>query len=177
MTTGLPMRAATERISRGPVLAWLVLLVLLVPLLTTKHAGAEPHRLAIDVDQGALVEKSPVLYAFGGKLVPAYVYKRAQLALSLGVYFADAKWTGGVGLAPSFVLFPEVTPYTGLRVTGEATYFSTQEWRAVGGLVIDLDSVHLGEVAGYDSYYKSAIVLTTLGFDLPQVFRFLGELP
>jgi hypothetical protein len=43
--------------------------------------------------------------------------------------------------------------------------------------VVDLDGVHFGEVAGYDWWSRSALVLTTIGVDLPTIFRFFGEKP
>lgn len=172
-----------ERISRSRRAEGLVILSLCISAvtsistLTARPAAADSfRRVDLDVNQGVFVERdSP--YAADFKLAPALLdFRRFRLQIpTVGVSKVSPKWDLSISAAPSFVLVPMFTPYTGLRVVAEISYFLRNEWRATGGLVIDADSLHVGEIAGYDGLHRSAILLTTLGVDLPVCFSAIFE--
>lgn len=144
---------------------------------TVARAHAEPLRLALDVEQGVLTAARPAPYAFAVKLAPGVDMGPFRLSATLGAAFTNPRWDAAFGLAPSLVLWSPVTSNTGLRLVAEASFLTRGDWRATGGLVVDLDSFHIGPIAGYDSLSDSPVIMLTLGADLIQVGKFFGEHP
>jgi hypothetical protein len=134
-----------------------------------RTARAEPFRLGANVEQGVFY---PGSYAFNGTLVPGFDYGRLQLAATAGAALGNPDWTFVVGFRPSFVIIAPVTTYTGLRLVTDVSYLTQKSYRWTGGLAVDLESFQLGVLAGYDSFHDSAVVLTSLSFDLPSIYRF-----
>jgi hypothetical protein len=137
-------------------------------------AHAHPARMGIDVDQGVYASEVGAPYAFTGRFGTGYQFEKLQLGMFVAAAFMNPKWEPGAGASVSFVAFPLLESYTGVRVAFEGTYLPRHEWRATGGLVLDLDGFRGGVSGGYDSFHRSALVLTTFGFDLPQVTDLLA---
>lgn len=146
--------------------------------------GASPARadvvgrLALDADQGVYAGPPGAPFAFTGKLVPALDIGRLRLGIDLGTTFTNPKWALVAGFQPSLVLFSVLTPQTGVRLVTDGQYITQESsWRVTGGLVVDMESVHFGVTSGYDSLHDSAIILTSIGVDLPALFGFIAEGP
>jgi len=135
-------------------------------------------RLALDVQQGVYAGPPGAPFTFSGELVPALDIGRLRLGVDVGAVLENPKWALVAGFQPSLVLVPVLTSSTGLRLVADGQYVTQQKsWRATGGLVVDLESVHFGVVSGYDSLHDAALILSTVGVDLPTFFGFLAEKP
>jgi hypothetical protein len=137
-----------------------------------RTASAEPFRLAANVDQGVFY---PGAYAFDGSLVPGFDIGRLRLAASAGAALANPDWTIIVGFRPSFVLWAPATSYTGLRLVTDVSYLTQKSYRWTGGFGIDTESFQIGVLGGYDSFHDAVVVLTTIGFDIPTIYRFFAD--
>lgn len=137
-------------------------------------ARAEPFRLAVAAEHGAYLPRS---YAFDALLQPGFDIGRLRLAASGGVVFRNPDFAPSIGVRPSLVLWAPATPSTGLRLICDFSYLPTDSWRASGGLALDLESVQLGVLAGYDSFHGGALLVTTLAIDIPTIWRFLAAAP
>lgn len=146
-------------------------------LSTAPRGHASPLRLGLDVEQGVYSGVTGNPYTFDVQLAPGYDLGRLRLSGSVGAGLSNPEWDVGFGFAPSFVVVAVPTSTTGLRVVAEGNYFTRNGWRALGGFVFDLDSVHIGELAGYDSLKQSPIFLTTIGIDLPTIVTFFSKHP
>jgi hypothetical protein len=135
-------------------------------------ARAEPFRLGANVDQGVFY---PGAYAFDGSLVPGFDIGRLRLAATAGAALANPDWTIIVGFRPSFVLWAPATSYTGLRLVTDVSYLTQKSYRWTGGLSVDTESVQIGVLGGYDSFHDSVVVLTTIGLDIPTIYRFFAD--
>jgi hypothetical protein len=143
-------------------------------LLPTAAAHAEPFRLALGVDQGVLL---PRRYAFDGLVLPGLNFGRLRVEAAAGAAFTNPKWDALVGLRPSFVVWAPVEPSTGVRVVADAGYLLRDSWRLAGGFEIDVDSARIGVMAGRDSLHRDAMILTTVAFDIPTIWRFFAARP
>jgi hypothetical protein len=141
---------------------------------SARTASAEPFRLAATVDQGVFSRSAA--YAFDGILVPGFDIGRLRLAATAGAALANPDWTFIAGFRPSFVLWAPVSNSTGLRLVTDVSYLTQQtSYRLTGGFTVDTESFQIGVLGGYDSFHDSLVVLTTIGFDIPTIYRFFAD--
>lgn len=161
----------SHRVRRACVLAavWLAVLLAPRPARAAPPCGAAPG-LAVGMDQGVFLPRS---YAFDATVLPGVDEGPFRLAASAGAAFANPDWAFSAGGRFSVVVWAPATPSTGLRLATDWNYLTLKSWRGTGGFVVDLDSVRVGARAGYDSFHRSAVILTSIEFDIPTVVSFL----
>jgi hypothetical protein len=150
-----------------------VCLAALAITFSARAASAEPFRLAAAVDQGVFSRSTA--YAFDGIIVPGFDVGRLRLAATAGAALSNPDWTIIVGFRPSFVLWAPVSASTGLRLVTDASYLTQKSYRLTGGFTLDTESFQIGVLGGYDSFHDSLVVLTTIGLDIPTIYRFFAE--